>query len=56
MRNVLDKEFGIYMCPVLYKKLVSKSSMEYDRLKNDIFALGILLLELGLGISMSKIY
>lgn len=45
--NLQQKESGIYMSPSLYKKIITnEETLIYDKKKNDIFALGMMLLEL----------
>lgn len=45
------------MSPSLYKKIVSNDeALTYDKKKNDIFALGLMLLELGTQTKMAQFY
>lgn len=45
------------MSPQLYKKLMTKdNTMHYDKRKNDLFALGMMLLEFAIQTNLSQFY
>jgi len=54
--HIIQKK-PLYMCPELYKKLQGKDKMiKYDPSKNDMYALGLSVLEAGNGQSVQDIY
>lgn len=54
--NIVNKK-NLYMSPELYKKLQGKDKMiKYDPAKNDVYGLGLSILEAGNGQSVQDIY
>ena len=56
MRNLIDEK-PIYMSPEFYSKLEGNNKeVVLDEFKNDIFSLGITILELGIGHEIKECY
>lgn len=55
--NIQQPAEGIYLSPFLYKKIQgSEMNQIYDKKKNDVFALGMLLLELAIQTKLHQFY